>query len=60
MKLDKKPESDLPAYKNTFSKVGNIDDPPSPPPEKNPKEEEAGGMTKFEQMMKAAVGIKTT
>lgn len=59
MKIDKRPKNDLPAHQNTFSKVGNIVEPDSPPPEKNVEPEEPGGMSKFESMMKAAVGIKT-
>jgi|HubBroStandDraft_2_1064218.scaffolds.fasta_scaffold6635322_1 hypothetical protein len=48
MKLDKKPEKDLPASQNTFSKVGNIDEPDSPPPEKKVETEEPSGMSKFD------------
>jgi hypothetical protein len=60
MKIEKKPENETPASRNTFSKVGNIKIPDSPPPEKAKDEEEPGGMNKFEQMMKAAVSIKQT
>ena len=48
MKIDKKPDNDLPAHKNTFSKVGNIDEPDSPPPEKKVDPDEPAGMSKFE------------
>jgi len=60
MKLDKKPEVEVPAPRNTFSRVGDIKEPESPPPEKAKESEEPGGMNKFEQMMKAAVSIKQT
>lgn len=33
--------------------------PDSPPPEKKEEEDAPGGMNKFEQMMKAAVSIKS-
>jgi hypothetical protein len=58
MKLDKKPEHEVSAAKNTFSKVADLKIPDSPPPEKNDEPEEPG-MNKFEQMMKAAVSIKS-
>lgn len=49
MKLEKKPEIDIPASKNTFSKVGEIKIPDSPPPQKqDDEEEEKGGMSKFQ------------
>lgn len=48
MKLEKKPEIDIPASRNTFSKVGDLKIPDSPPPEKKEDpEEEKGGMSKF-------------
>ena len=58
MKLDKKPENKAFAGLDSFSKVGNIEAPDSPPPEKK-ESDEPGGMTKFDQMMKAAVSIKS-
>jgi hypothetical protein len=44
----------------TFSKVSNLKVPDSPPPEQeDPIPGAQPGMTKFETLMKAAVGIKT-
>lgn len=63
MKLDKKPENEVSAARNTFSKVADLKIPDSPPPEKQEEEEETdakGGMSKFERMMKAAVSIKSS
>jgi len=50
--------------RNAFSKVADLKIPDSPPPEKVEVEEEnlpesKPGMGKFEQLMKAAVSIKT-
>jgi hypothetical protein len=59
MRLDKKPDHEISAAKNTFSKVADIKIPDSPPPEKVEEEPEEGGMNKFERMMKAAVSIKS-
>ena len=60
MKLDKKPTTELTASQNTFSKVGEINEPDSPPPDKKEdKDESGGGMSKFEHLMKAAVSIKS-
>jgi hypothetical protein len=61
MKLDKKPEFEVSAAKNTFSKVADLKIPDSPPPEKQESDTEdaKGGMGKFERMMKAAVSIKS-
>jgi len=44
----------------TFSKVGEIKEPESPPPEKKEEDEGPGGMNKFDQLMKAAVSIKSS
>jgi len=63
MKLDKEPEiKGIPAYLNTFSKVGKLEVPDSPPPEKEAEEEEAdlNKPSKFEHLMQAAVSIKQT
>lgn len=59
MKLDKKPEQKVSFSRSTFSKVADYNVPDSPPPEikEDPSE---GGMNKFEQMMKAAVSIKSS
>ena len=59
MKLDKKPENQVSAAINTFSKVADMKIPDSPPPEKNDDPEEPG-MNKFERMMKAACSIKSS
>ena len=59
MKLDKKPDQEVSAALNTFSKVADLKIPDSPPPEENDDPEE-GGMNKFERMMKAAVNIKSS
>jgi hypothetical protein len=59
MKLDKKPDHDLPPVRNMFTKVGEIKEPDSPPPEKNVSAEDEGGMSKFDHLMKAAVSIKS-
>lgn len=59
MKLDKKPEHEASFARNAFSKVADFNEPDSPPPEKKEDPVE-GGMNKFEQMMKAAVSIKSS
>lgn len=59
MKLDKKPENEVSFSRNTFSKVADLKVPDSPPPEQKEDPSE-GGMNKFEQMMKAAVSIKSS
>ena len=61
MKLDQpSPTFIIPQNKPlpSFSKVSDYKAPDSPPPEKI-DEEPVGGMTKFEQLMKAAVSIKS-
>lgn len=40
MKIDKKPENEVSAAKNTFSKVADFKVPDSPPPEKNDQDDE--------------------
>ena len=49
----------MPAHQNTFSKVGTIVEPDSPPPDKKFDSELPGGKSKFEELMKSAVSIKT-
>ena len=58
MKLDKKPEHQVSAALNTFSRVADLKIPDSPPPEEN-KDDDEPGMNKFESMMKAACSIKS-
>ena len=56
MKIDKKAE--IAGVKNSFSKVADMKIPDSPPPEKE-VEDDKPGMNKFDQLMKAAVSIKS-
>jgi hypothetical protein len=62
MKLDREPEiKGIPAYLNTFSKVGKLEVPDSPPPEKIAEEEaDINKPSKFEHLMQAACSIKQT
>lgn len=57
MKLDRKPDKELPL--NTFSKKSNLKIPDSPPPEPEKDSPEAPGKKdKFERLMQAACSIK--
>jgi hypothetical protein len=47
MKIDKRPENEIPASRNTFSKVSDLKFPDSPPPEKKEEDDEPG-MNKFD------------